>query len=225
MGPREVAGALAELLVEYLGRRLDEPGLAGKLRTLADQLGAPEAPAPVSQPRENELEVFGYWQRTLSKSKAKFTPERRAKVRARLREGYTVEQIKRAIDGVASSPFHRGENTHHREYTDLTLICQTGSKLEGFLDLGGATLVSVRGDDTKESRLELLRAQARRQLAAGETSAYAETESKIRELTGGGAGVRREPRGHASQRGGAGGEPGPVSVARGLARATREPHP
>lgn len=80
-------------------------------------------------------EVFEHWREKMQKNAAaKLTDDRRAKVLARLREGYTVDDIKRAIDGCASSPHHMGENESRTRYDDLTLICRSGSKLEGFRD-------------------------------------------------------------------------------------------
>jgi hypothetical protein len=78
-------------------------------------------------------EVFAYWQYRLNHQQAKLTPEREKKIRARLKQGYTVAQIKRAIDGCASSPFHQGANESGAVYSDLTLICRDGGKLESFI--------------------------------------------------------------------------------------------
>ncbi|MEW6212726.1 MAG: hypothetical protein AB1631_30655 [Acidobacteriota bacterium] len=78
-------------------------------------------------------EAFDYWRERLNHPDAKFTDDRRRKVVARLREGYTLEQIKRGIDGCAASSFHRGENDTHTLFDDLELICRSGSKLEGFI--------------------------------------------------------------------------------------------
>lgn len=79
--------------------------------------------------------IFSYWQERLDHPNTKLTPERRRRVEARLRDKYTVEQIKQGIDGCASSPFNRGENDRGRPFDDLELICRNGSKLESFIAL------------------------------------------------------------------------------------------
>jgi hypothetical protein len=84
------------------------------------------------------LEVFSYWQSALNHPQAKLTPERERVIRARLKEGYTLDVIKQAIDGCRASPFHRGQNERAQAYDDLTLICRSGSKLESFLGVGSA---------------------------------------------------------------------------------------
>lgn len=77
--------------------------------------------------------VFAYWLDTMGKNgSTKLTGDRRRKIEARLREGYTVDRIKRAVDGCAGSAFHRGENDGRRKHDDIELICRTGSKLEQF---------------------------------------------------------------------------------------------
>lgn len=88
-----------------------------------------EGPKPDSSVRE----IFDYWRNTLAHKKAKLTPDRAAKIKARLREGYTVEQCKRAIDGCGSSAFHRGENDSGTLYDSIDLIFRNGSKLESFI--------------------------------------------------------------------------------------------
>ena len=94
--------------------------------------GTPKPP----EGADEEAEVFAYWQERLEKPDHRLTRERRRKIRARLREGYSVEDIKVAIDGIAASPFHRGANENGREHVDLELICRNGSKLEEYRDMG-----------------------------------------------------------------------------------------
>lgn len=78
--------------------------------------------------------VFDYWKTKLGKNgNSKFTPERRKRVIDRLKDGYSVDDIKLGIDGCASSPHHMGENETHTIYDDLELICRNGTKLEGFI--------------------------------------------------------------------------------------------
>lgn len=79
--------------------------------------------------------VFDHWQQAMGKPRAKLTADRARKVRARLREGYNVQEILQAVQGCAASPFHRGENDRGTEYVDLTLICRSGSKLEQFIEM------------------------------------------------------------------------------------------
>lgn len=79
-------------------------------------------------------EVFAYWQQVMGRTKCKLGPDRRGKVEARLREGYSVADIKKAIDGCALSPWHMGDNPRGKKYNDLVKICEKSSVLEGFME-------------------------------------------------------------------------------------------
>ena len=76
-------------------------------------------------------ELFAYWQQQCGHGHAKLTPDRKQKIAARLREGYTPEQIRQAIDGAARAAYVDDAGKRH---DDLTLICRTGSKLEDFIE-------------------------------------------------------------------------------------------
>lgn len=98
-------------------------------------------PKPLPIPAETDREsdsvqvIFAHWQQQLGKPDSVLTPKRRALILARLREGYSVADILRAIDGNKSSKFHQGENDRKTVYNDLTLICRSGEKLEWFRDM------------------------------------------------------------------------------------------
>jgi hypothetical protein len=57
------------------------------------------------------------------------------KIRGRLEEGYTVDQLKAAVDGCGGSSFHQGDNERGHRYDDITLICRSGSKVEQFIEM------------------------------------------------------------------------------------------
>ena len=182
MKPREIAADLAAVLSDYLAGSCTDEKLVVRLRTLATQVegGSPKLTARQQHP--GELEIFEYWKRACDKPRAIYTDDRRAKVRARLRQGFSVEQIKRAIDGVANSPWHRGENNQHREFLDLTLICQTGSKVEQYAELGGEPAALPVGEDNPQGQLFALRRQSQEQLNQGDTAGYQATQKEIKRV-------------------------------------------
>jgi hypothetical protein len=77
--------------------------------------------------------VFAHWQGVLDHKDAKLTPKRLKAIRARLYDGYTEDQLLRAIDGCKASAFHMGANDRERRYDDLTLICRDGEHVEQFI--------------------------------------------------------------------------------------------
>jgi hypothetical protein len=181
---------LSEYLVEGGKPGVDsDKRLQGRLRALAEALVPGAAVGVGSVSTWQEKVIFEYWRVTMGKGHTvKFGNDRRQKVRARLREGYTVEQIKRAIDGCAGSAFHRGENDGHREYNDLTLICQTSAKLEQFIEMGPPVSTVVRSSEDLEPDIERqrelveLQKQANEELKKGDTNAYNSTQARIRTL-------------------------------------------
>jgi uncharacterized protein YdaU (DUF1376 family) len=79
--------------------------------------------------------IFNYWVGVMGKSNtAKFITKRERAVKARLKEGYSVDDIKLAIDGCKRSPWHQGQNNDHKVFDDLELICRDGAKLESFIN-------------------------------------------------------------------------------------------
>lgn len=58
-------------------------------------------------------EVFEHWVKltyTGRGPKPKLSPKRKQRIKSRLADGWTVEQLKQALDGYARDPFWRGEN-------------------------------------------------------------------------------------------------------------------
>tara|TARA_R110000822_G_scaffold254332_3_gene380628 strand:+ start:256 stop:1053 length:798 start_codon:yes stop_codon:yes gene_type:complete len=81
------------------------------------------------------FELFKYWCEVMGKSisTSKLTSNRDKAIKARLKEGYTVEQIKEAIDGCRKDPFSMGQNDRQKPFNDIQLICRNGEKIESFL--------------------------------------------------------------------------------------------
>lgn len=89
-------------------------------------LATPESIPPVEQ-------VFAYWQSVMQSPRAKLDTKRRAAVQARLKDGYTVADLKQAIDGCRNSDWHMGRNKDGKVFNDLELICRDAGKVDGFM--------------------------------------------------------------------------------------------
>lgn len=84
---------------------------------------------------EKANEIFEFWKKEHDHEQAKFNTKRRTAVLARLKEGYEIDQIKKAILGIKKSPHHMGQNDRDTVYDDLELICRDGARLEKFIEL------------------------------------------------------------------------------------------
>ena len=63
--------------------------------------------------------------------------ERTAKIISALEHGFTVDELKRAVDGAKSSPFHRGQNDRGVIYDSIDLIFRNPEKIETFICILG----------------------------------------------------------------------------------------
>jgi biotin operon repressor len=133
---------------ESAGSRLSGAGVAPVRRSFAGARPSPPSEAQASTDCEEEQteeargradvvpsdpvgELFAYWQQTCGHPQARPTRERTSKIKARLKDGYTPEQIRTAIDGAARAAFVADNG---KRFDDLELICRTGAKLEDFIE-------------------------------------------------------------------------------------------
>lgn len=115
-----------------INHRTNEP--SNQFKNTCPPSGEPE---PVkNQNFKNEIqEIFEFWKTTLCKSdQTVLSDKRRAKINARLKEGYTIDQIKQGIIGCSKSNYHI-ENKH----TDIELICREAGKLDRFIEMTNPT--------------------------------------------------------------------------------------
>lgn len=80
-------------------------------------------------------EVFEYWKTVLNHPRVKFTDQDKSKIRARLREGFSVEDLKSAVDGNKSSPFHQGANDTGAVHDGIGLIFRNRDKTRNFISI------------------------------------------------------------------------------------------
>jgi hypothetical protein len=95
---------------------------------------------PDDSPKEPTLTeraeaVFNHWREVMDHPRAKFgkDDERIKKVIARLKDGYTVEDLKAAVDGCAKTPHNMGENERGQRYDGLHVICKNGDNVDRFM--------------------------------------------------------------------------------------------
>ena len=80
-------------------------------------------------------EIFSYWQTELGHEQAKLGDDRLKPIKARLKEGYTVERIKQAVRGIKNCPHNMGVNEQKVRYDDIELICRNGKNVDRFADM------------------------------------------------------------------------------------------
>jgi uncharacterized phage protein (TIGR02220 family) len=95
----------------------------------------PEPSLTVHEPSEDIRAVFDHWKTVMGRNgHTRLTDDRRRKIKARLKEGYTVEQLKRVIEAVRADPFYMGQNDRRRPYNDFKTIFRDAQQVDGFLE-------------------------------------------------------------------------------------------
>ena len=134
---REVhAGGSARMHDAHRPNLFTFPALAGDAaRPLERNLGGNAGkPAPVSPVADR---VFAAWLVATDRDPARtrLTAQRRKKIDARLREGYSEDELTAAVRGIARSAFHTGDNDAKTRYDDLTVALRDGGQVERFAAL------------------------------------------------------------------------------------------
>ena len=93
-----------------------------------------EAEKPLSSSNEPDR-VFAYWQEVMHHPRAKLDRKRRQKIRDRLADGYSTDDLMQAIDGCKRSPHHMGDNDRATVYDDIELICRDAPHVDKFIKL------------------------------------------------------------------------------------------
>lgn len=79
--------------------------------------------------------IFEFWKVRHGFTRAKLDAKRRSKIRQRLCDRYTRQDLMDAVEGCALSPFHMGSNDRHAVYNDIELICRDAKHVDMFIQL------------------------------------------------------------------------------------------
>jgi hypothetical protein len=88
---------------------------------------------PMSGKPDSPAEIFAYWQQIMGHPRAKLDAKRRKKINDRLNDGYTQDDLRKAIEGCRKSPHHMGENDRSTVYDGLELICRDAEHVDRFI--------------------------------------------------------------------------------------------
>lgn len=153
-------------VIQAAGIEILPPGQLEMQDTVNDAVGVSEAAALAAEQvkRKDVIEMVAraivlYWIARTGRdsARAKVTAGRMKKVRARLEEGYTVDEIRQAIANIADSPYHNG--TEGRRYDTLDLICRNGEKLESYRDYGDAPIGAHEIEELERDPIQKAKAE------------------------------------------------------------------
>lgn len=127
---------------------------------VAKLVAAPSQPGGTSSAKGRKqaaVRLIGYWRTECDHPRAKASQERIRAIMARLREGFSEAEIRKAIDGAAADAFVSPSGQRH---DDLTLICRNASKLESFIARGSQATGPVVEERDGDRLQSLMRAAA-----------------------------------------------------------------
>lgn len=77
--------------------------------------------------------VVEHWKKATGQPRAMIDAKRLAMASARLRQGFTPDQLRAAIDALAASSFHRGDNAQSTAYLGLEYALRDAATVERWL--------------------------------------------------------------------------------------------
>lgn len=127
-------------LVTSAPASLPEPQCSPSAAEVARQVLRQRRPSAAEVARQ----VLAAWVAATGRdpARSRMNDKRRKKIGARLAEGYPPEDLIAAVQGIALSPWHMGDNPAGKRYDDIVVALRDGSQVEKFRDLfeaGGAT--------------------------------------------------------------------------------------
>jgi len=106
-------------------------------------------------------EVFGCWQTVHGKQRSKLESKRTARIKARLAEGFTVEQLCNAIRGAKKDPFLMGKDPRAgRAYDGLETLLRDAAQVERLITLEEGEATGVRAEPPQRSQASLARGRS-----------------------------------------------------------------
>jgi hypothetical protein len=94
-------------------------------------------------------EIFDYWKQIVSPSSRAILDDLRVIKIGWAIHDYGMDACKQAIDGIAKSDFHMGNNPRNRKYNDVELIFRSADNVERFM--GMAEKRDARAEFLKDS--------------------------------------------------------------------------
>lgn len=82
---------------------------------------------------EHARRVFGFWCEHMKHPKAALDAKREKAIVARLRDGYSAEDLIQAVRGCKLTPHNMGKNDRQTVYDDIELICRDAAHVDRFI--------------------------------------------------------------------------------------------
>ena len=102
--------------------------------------------------REDVQDVFYHWVREMHTPKSKLDDKRYRRISEKLKEGYTIDELKQAITGCSLTPWNMGENPRGKKYNQLQTILKDADQIERFIEAANATVKPEQPPEQQNSK-------------------------------------------------------------------------
>jgi len=85
------------------------------------------------------IQIFEYWKTIMNHPRAKLDSKRKRVITNALKLGYSLSDLKQAIDGCANTPYNMGKNENGSVYDDIGLILRDADRIERFMNNANST--------------------------------------------------------------------------------------
>jgi hypothetical protein len=134
-------------------------------------------PQQAAKPRVSEdvQNVFDCWRTVMNHPKAVFDDKRRKIIAARLKDGYSANDLCKAIRGCSKTPFYMGENDRGTKFDDIFNIMGDASKVDRFM----RNYDNPPVPKGKQAQVEAINRAAADEFINGSTDIFAPSERVI----------------------------------------------
>ena len=121
-------------LVEYSPNSSDErKGKEKVKKTHRDTENKSSAEECSNLSKSNVMELFSHWQKIMNHPNAKLDKSRNKIIENAFKLGYSISDLKQAIDGCKKTPYNMGKNDSGQVYDGIHLIFRNAENIERFM--------------------------------------------------------------------------------------------
>ena len=84
------------------------------------------------------VSIFDFWKETFNHPKSLLDDNRKRRIKAALKMGYTVDDLKEAITGCSLTPHNMGDNDRGQRYDGLNVILKDADNIDRFIANAGS---------------------------------------------------------------------------------------
>lgn len=92
-------------------------------------------------------EIFRYWQDVMGHPKAKLDKKRSSAIQNALKLGFSIDDLKKAIEGCKNTPFNMGKNDNYQVHDGVRVIFRDAEQIERFMNNADKTHKPSGTDD------------------------------------------------------------------------------